>query len=322
MASNPLQLRAARYLRGLTIAIALVLGCCALPLQAQVDLSGSWVSPNTEDVMERAAGPLPGDWTGMPLSDAGRALALSYLSGMLSEPERICQLYNQWELADGPWNLRIWSVNDPATRTVIAWVISGAESRAPMTIWMDGRPQPSEYAPHDRGGFTTGSWSGDELTAYTTHMKETQIRRNGAFNSDEATMTSTFILHGELLTAVYIMNDPVYLTQPYIYARSYLRSARPVGMDWDPCIVGYEGVNEGEVPFYLPGKNPLVDQMMQVYHIPEEASLGGAQTMYPAFRDKLKAQYLRLYGNFPKKCTLYCTTEFRPPAPPRPRPPP
>ena len=26
-----------------------------------------------------------------------------------------------------------------------------------MTIWMDGRPHPSEYAEHTRGGFTTGT---------------------------------------------------------------------------------------------------------------------------------------------------------------------
>jgi hypothetical protein len=47
--------------------------------------------------------------------------------------------------------------------------------------------------------------------------------------------------------------------------------------------------------------------MMQLFHVPEYASEGGAETMYPAFRDKLKAQYLKLYPTFPKKCTQYCT---------------
>ena len=34
-----------------------------------------------------------------------------------------------------------------------------------MTIWMDGRPQPSKYAEHTRGGFTTGRWEGNTLVA-------------------------------------------------------------------------------------------------------------------------------------------------------------
>jgi hypothetical protein len=40
---------------------------------------------------------------------------------------------------------------------------------------------------------------------------------------------------------------------------------------------------------------------MKLYHIPPEAALGGAETMYPAFRDKIK-------GNFtlPPTCSRNC----------------
>ena len=47
-------------------------------------------------------------------------------------------------------------------------------------------------------------------------------------------------------------------------------------------------MESGRVPHYLPGKNPFIDEMDKIYGIPEEASLGGAETMYPAFRDKIK----------------------------------
>jgi hypothetical protein len=255
-----------------------------------------------------------GDFAGMPINAAERALANSYNSGMLAEPERVCQLYNQWELANGPWNLRFWPQINPYNRLVEAWVVEGTESQAGMTIWMDGRAPPSEYAPHDRLGFTTGSWKGAMLVAVTTHMKEAAIRRNGVFNSDRATMTSIFIPHGDTLntlTAVYVMEDPVYLTEPYIYSRPYNKSARPVVPNWPPCIVNYEGVDEGHVPFYLPGKNDLLTTMMQIYHVPLYASQGGAETMYPEFRDRMKANFV-----LPGKCTLYCTTERAAPEPP------
>lgn len=58
---------------------------------------------------------------------------------------------------------------------------------------------------------------------------------------------------------------------------------------------------EGSVPHYLPGKNPFVDEMSKVYHIPEEASLGGPETMYPDFRKKIKDKYVR-----PEKCVRNC----------------
>jgi hypothetical protein len=319
MARNSSQFRV-NAVRGMSVAVALALGTAALPLQAQeqVDISGSWVAPGTENIMERAAGPVTGNFTGMPINANERALADSYNSGMLAEPERICQLYNQWELADGPWNLRFWPQVSPYTREIVAWVIEGTESQAGTTVWMDGRPQPSKIAPHDRAAFSTGSWVGNMLVVHTTDMKSAALRRNGVFNSDEATMTDVFAPHGDLLTATYVLQDPVYLTEPYIYARSYNRSAeRPVSPHWDPCIVNYEGVDEGHVSFYLPGKNPLLDQMMQIYHIPEYASQGGAATMYPEIRDRMKAQFVASYHTFPKKCTLYCSTGFQPPPPPK-----
>ena len=36
--------------------------------------------------------------------------------------------------------------------------MAGYFGRADRTIWMDGRPQPSEYAEHTWGGFSTGEW--------------------------------------------------------------------------------------------------------------------------------------------------------------------
>jgi len=287
-------------LNKMSFSLALLL-CAGLPALAEIDLSGSWTAKNHEDAMERGAGPNPDDWAGLPFNEAGRAKALSFSQSTISMPERICWFQTQWHIAAGPFSLNIRNESDPLTGKIVAWVIGGWETRAPMTIWMDGRPHPSKNAPHDQTGFTTGTWNGDTLTAYTTHIKTGYMRRNGAASSDEATITTTFMRHGDMMTLALVMEDPVYLTEPYILTRSYMLTPAPVAVAGPPCVVGYEGVESGRVPHYLPGKNPFVEEMMRLYNIPKEASLGGAETMYPAFRDKIKDKFV-----IPAKCKINC----------------
>ena len=284
----------------ISIGLATLL-CVGFPALAEIDLSGSWTAKNHEDAMERGAGPNPDDWAGLPFNDAGRAKALSFSQSTISMPERICWFQTQWHIAAGPFSLNIRSENDPITGKIVAWVLGGWETRAPMTIWMDGRPHPSKNAPHDQTGFTTGTWNGDTLPAYTTHIKTGYMRRNGAASSDQATITTTFMRHGDMMTLALVMEDPVYLTEPYILTRSYMLTPAPVAVSGPPCVVGYEGVESGRVPHYLPGKNPFVEEMMRLYNIPKEASLGGAETMYPAFRDKIKDKFV-----IPAKCKINC----------------
>ena len=50
-------------------------------------------------------------------------------------------------------------------------------------------------------------------------------------------------------------------------------------------------MESGTVPHYLPGKNPFIDEMTRIYNIPREAAMGGAETMYPEFRDKIKEKF-------------------------------
>jgi len=42
------------------------------------------------------------------------------------------------------------------------------------------------------------------------------------------------------------------------------------------------------VPHYLPEKNPFVNELTEKRNIPVEAVLGGPETMYPEFMDKIK----------------------------------
>ena len=288
----------------MTMRIPLTFMLVALPIFAQIDLSGTWSPRHYGDSLSNrpGPGPIPVDYLGLPLTEAARARALSYSPSQVSEPDRVCAVYAPSYIMIGPFGLKITNQTEGGNGTTVGWKLGAWEDREAMTAWMDGRPHPSQNAPHENGGFSTGVWQDDVLTIYTTHMKAGFIRRNGAPHSDQATMTTRLFRHGELLTVTARFDDPAYLTEPFYLTRVFqLSSVPPMRATGQPCIQGDEGVPEGAVPHYLPGKNPFLQELTRQYNIPLEAALGGAETMYPEYRKKLKDQYV-----IPEKCTRYC----------------
>ena len=217
------------------------------------------------------------DYIGIPLNAEGRTRALSYNESQLAMIERQCEGWPPFYFVQGPFGLKIWSETEPIKGATISWTIGAWEDRAPITIWMDGRPHPSKYAEHMRGGFTTGTWEGTTLVAYTTHMKAGFIRKNGPPSSDQATMTSRFYRHGDILTVLAVVDDPIYLAEPQIISKSFQLTAAPMSPIGPPCVSGFEGRKAQEgVPHYAPEKNPFVDELTKLFHLPREAVLGEA----------------------------------------------
>ena len=279
-----------------TLETALVLFCLLWPAAnrlafAQVELNGSWAARNYEFL---SGDGIPVDYTGLPLNDEARTKALSYSESTLAMVEHQCQGWPAFYFVQGPFGLRIWSDTDQVKGAVISWTIGAWEDRAPLIIWMDGRPHPSQYAEHTRAGFTTGTWEGDTLVAYTTHMKAGFIRKTGPPSSDQATMTTRFLRHGDILTVLAVIEDPIFLAEPMILTKSFQNSATPLSPVGPPCISTFEGRTAADgVPHYLPEKNPFVDEMTIQYHVPREAVLGFPETLYPEYRKKIKATYVR-----------------------------
>jgi hypothetical protein len=287
---------------GAVITIATLAGT---PAFAQVDLAGMWPSPIHQDWMERDPGSNPVDYLSIPLNDAGREKALLYDYSQMSQQAHQCSLYTPFYIVLAQAGIKIWPETDPvAGNKIIAWKLSGFNFDV-ITIWMDGRPHPSKTAFHPYAGFTTGVWTGNTLVAHTTHMKAGFVRRNGAPSSDQATMDQYIVRHGDLLTITTMIEDPVYLTQPYVISKSFrfdpYASVRTTEGACEPIPEVPALEVSGVVPHYLPGKNPFVDELPQFYNIPVEAVLGGAETMYPEYRKKLKDAYVR-----PDKCVRYC----------------
>jgi hypothetical protein len=274
-------------------AAVLVLTLGSVPAFAQLDLSGNWTPRFHEDAVERGAGPMLGDYLGIPINDAARLRALSWDASRLTMPEQQCRVHISPYIYRGPLELRIWQEKDPESQQVIAirnYISTYEQNR---TIWMDGRAHPPDYALHTWMGFSTGKWEGDVLTVDTDHIKTGWFRRNGLAESDQATLREHFIRHGDWMTHVTIVSDPAYLTEPLIKSQDFGLDEHYNGNWLWPCesVEEVVGRPSDKVPNYLPGANNNVEDFIKTYPmVPLEAAMGGADTMYPEYRQKIKAK--------------------------------
>jgi hypothetical protein len=259
------------------------------PAFAQLDLSGAWQPQYQEDQPERIPGPDLVDYLGIPINDAARQWALSWDPDRLGLPEHQCQVHTAAYIYRGPLQLRIWEERDPQTQDLVAIHQYTSTYEQNRTIWMDGRPHPPDYAVHTWMGFSTGKWEGNILTVYTTHIKQGWHRRNGIPSSDMISLTEHFIRHGNRLTHVSIVTDPIYLTEPLVKSEDYIEAANSGGNWLWPCeyVDELPGHDRGSVPSFMPGENPFLNEFADKYHLPHDAVLGGAKTMYPEYRNTM-----------------------------------
>ena len=264
----------------------------AAPASAQIVLAGNWIPFRThEDAQDRGPGPDLGDYSGLPINDAARLFAESWDASRLTLQEHQCRVHIAPYIYHGPLKLRIWEEKDPTTQQVIAIKNYISTYEQTRTIWMDGRSHPSSFAPHTFMGFSTGRWDGNVLTVTTTHLKQGWLRRNGVPESDQSTLFERFVRHGNYLTHVVIITDPVYLAEPMIRTTDFALATEDDGVWLWPCeyVEEISGRQKGAVPHYLPGENPYLEEFVARTGAPSGAVKGGPETLYPEYQTALKA---------------------------------
>lgn len=266
------------------VPLALLFGSPAL---AQTDLSGEWSARYHEDQEHRIPGPELGDYTGLPINDAGRLKADSWDASILTLREHQAKPHPSTYSLRGPANIRISKIFDPVTRDLVAYELFGTFGQATRTMWLDGRPHPPDHAAHTWAGFSTGQWDGDVLTVFSTHFKVGWIQRNGVALSDQATMTEHFIRHGDYLTVVSIVTDPIYLEEPFIRSGDWVLSLTQnvVRTQFD-VVDEIAGRAKGYVPHDLPGSDAATRKSAEFaskYGMSVGAAQGGAETTYPEY---------------------------------------
>lgn len=257
---------------------------------AGMDLSGTWYpQPGQDSGLITASGALV-EYGGIPLNEAGRLYALAWSPSRIQGRQHQCMGYVPPYTYNQPGNLRFWEERDPYTQRLLAIKHYWQISEGTRTIWLDDRPHPSPYAQHTWSGFSTGKYEGNTLTVATTHLKRGWIRANGMPQSDEATLVEHFIRHGDRITYLSVVNDPVYLAEPFSRTYTLVRNQKEPDAWLYACDDGEQilGRREDQAESYFWGRHPFLREFADKNHIPLLATLGGPETMYPDLLDKLK----------------------------------
>lgn len=210
-----------------SVCLSSLLACNAL--WAQADFTGYWDNIMHEDTLFRTAGPPIGEYIGLPLTDAARAIANEWNPEDGYKPENQCKMHGGAYIMRSP--IRFFLEYEDEVTISIKIELEMGTSR---TIYLDGRP--AEGPPTDMG-HSVGVWEGDMLTITTTNMTVKYVRRNGVPNSEQAVMTEHFVRHGDYLSIISIIEDPVYLTQPLVRSVSFRKRSDEFKWVRFPCEV-------------------------------------------------------------------------------------
>jgi hypothetical protein len=254
VADNPLRRGA---LTALAAALAGVVGLYAQQPRASdsarsaapFDPTGVWVSVVTEDWKWRMPTPARGDTLGIPLNEAGRRTAGSWDYAKDKAAGHECKAYGAGGIMRMPTRLRIGWVDD---RTMKIETDAGKQTRL---LHFDRSRQPS--GPPTRQGHSVAEWvdvfrgrgtgappayGTGAMRVVTTHLNGGYVRKNGVPYSQNATVTEYFDRvdgpdGAQWLIVKTTVDDPVYLTAPYLTSAHFLRE--PDESKWQPstCVI-------------------------------------------------------------------------------------
>jgi glyoxylase-like metal-dependent hydrolase (beta-lactamase superfamily II) len=271
------------------IAVNLRIGAAAQGL-GQVprppDIAGEWRLDSAEDPGQ----PPLADYLGLALNEAGRLRADTTPESIWGTPEYQCRPHSaphQWR---GVGGARILKDLDPISRDIVGYRVQFMRS-LDRPIFVDGRAHPPAWAPHSWSGFSTGEWIGQTLKVTTTHLKDGYLKRGGPQTSDMLTMTEYITRHDDILSILQVVDDPIYLDEPYVLSITYTYDPN-AGPPTENCSGSSFAENGGRdrhwVPHFLPGQNSGIGEFLKTQTwIPFEPVRGGVKTIYPEYRSVL-----------------------------------
>jgi hypothetical protein len=226
---------------------------------APIDLTGYWVSEIVDEWRFRVT-PQKGDIGYLPLNAEARKLAMAWDPDKDTAEGAQCKAYGAVGVMQRPGRLHVsWKDEntlqidaDAGTQTRLLYLdpahLPGAESTwqgSSSAEWqVRGRALIDlggiGFAPGGGGPPRPGQPRSGTLRVITTRMKPGYIRKNGAPYSGNAILTEYMnILTGqqgdEYLTVTAMVQDSVYLNQPFIRTYTFKKVADASGWDPTPC---------------------------------------------------------------------------------------
>jgi hypothetical protein len=199
---------------------------------APIDLTGYWVSYVTENWRYRMVTPAKGEYRRIPSSPAALPIINAWDPAADERAGNQCKSYGAGAIMSAPGRLHItWQDadtlrldTDAGMQTRLFHFSPGATSSA--RNWQGESAAAWEPAP-----------GGGSLRVVTSNLRAGYLRKNGVPYSERATVTEHFDIapladEGRLLLVTTIVDDPVYLTGPYVVSPHFKKERD--GSKWDP----------------------------------------------------------------------------------------
>ena len=221
---------------------------------APVDLTGYWVSPVMEDWRWRMVTPLKGDFASMPVNAAARQVGEAWDPAKDEAAGESCKAYGAPALLRIPGRLHITWQDDNILR------IESDQGSQIRQLYFNTKPLPA--LPASLQGFSEARWEGPirgqadpansavfaqrigtqgrSLEVTTTKLRPGYLRRNGVPYSENTVLEEFFDYHkqpdgSEWFTVTTVVNDPTYLTLPFITSTDYKKQPDGTGFNPMPC---------------------------------------------------------------------------------------
>ena len=203
--------------------------------RAPIDVTGYWVSYVTENWRYRMVTPAKGEYRRIPSSRAALPLINAWDPAADERAGNQCRSYGAGGIMSVPGRLHItWQgadtlkiETDAGTQTRLFYFAPGAAaSTGALRTWQ---------------GESAAAWDpaagGGSLRVVTSNLRAGYLRKNGVPYSERATVTEHFDVaplagDGTLLLVTTIVDDPLYLTGPYVVSPHFKKE--PDGSKWDP----------------------------------------------------------------------------------------
>jgi hypothetical protein len=209
---------------------------------APIDITGNWVAIISEDWRWRMITPAKGDFPSIPMNLEAQKIAESWDPAKDTAAGEQCKAYGAPGLMRGPTRLRISWLDDDTLKLETDY---GIQTR----LFEFGRAQ-APSGPPTWQGFSTAQWivAGGRgrgagaprfgsMKTVTTRLRPGYLRKNGVPYSASAVFTEHWNLHkqengDQYLVVTNVVNDPVYLQNPWITSNHFKKE--PDGSKWDP----------------------------------------------------------------------------------------
>jgi hypothetical protein len=213
---------------------------------APIDLTGYWVSMIVDEWRFRVT-PQKGDILYLPLNNNARQVANAWDPAKDEAEGKQCKAYGAVGVMQRPGRLHVtWMdpgtlkiESDAGTQTRLLHFGASSTAKSPPS-WQGNSVADWQTPGGGRRGAPTPAVKTGNLRVVTSNMLPGYIRKNGVPYSDAAVLTEYFnVLAGQqndvYMAVTAMVEDPTYLTQPFVRTYQFKKAADAAGWEPTPC---------------------------------------------------------------------------------------